>query len=885
MKLKIIILVFVVFIFSLNFVNATDQTLKTIEANFGFVPSTVANQNYSQNILISAPDRIAQIYSFQVNLQGDFQGNTSIRLYINNGTTNYTCNPMWVTPTSQVYNYNTHFECTTPFLGGFTGGNVNIWFNTNKTATNIQPSLLINYYNNPLGGVQISGTEYSPGDPATIFLQLTDSQSNPINNGNCYLNIYYPLSGGQHPYTIHNAPMINAFTVNSTADDGIYYYDLTAPSSLGIYMLSAQCSYSYLQNWIYNPDGSTGAPTQTMVIGTLDYGNVNNLLQSDTQYESFSDAGQKISIIYDFNTSISQANTSLSMYLSGQATSPVTTTVYYYNWTGSRYIALPNTLTYKGNLAGTTPPTPTDYDDLLTNIIPSNGAINPSTKILRLMVNTTYSGSYKLALNWFNVEGASSTGIVQQLNGNSEMHITNIPNATTIQVWNATNRNLTYYPPATVNTTQIAQGVWNYTTRNLTQYIDMTNYTLVANSVWSSTITISTSLLNQIATAIWTNAIRNLTYYPVQTDMTNYTLIGVNINNSINSLVGPDVWMYTVRNLTYYAPATIDYSQVATNVWNATNRNLTYERDMTNYSLVQAVVWNATTRNLTYYPAQTDLTNYTAIVLGVWNATTRNLTYYPAQVDLTNYSNIQVIVWNASVKNLTFYPTTTDLTNYTNIANVVWNATTRNLTFYPAITVDYSQIATNVWNATTRNLTYYPITLDLTNYSNIANVVWNATTRNLTYYPAQVDLTNYTLINQGTTAAVNNATAGLATNVINGVWNATNRNLTYYSDMTNYSQIVIGVWNATSRNLTFYPAEVDLTNYTQIGQTVWNAVNRNLTYYPSVTVNSTDIANAVWAYNGTINSNIISQYVIITNNIASDVWNYTARYTHGEILQ
>jgi hypothetical protein len=60
-------------------------------------------------------------------------------------------------------------------------------------------------------------------------------------------------------------------------------------------------------------------------------------------------------------------------------------------------------------------------------------------------------------------------------------------------------------------------------------------------------------------------------------------------------------------------------------------------------------------------------------------------------------------------------------------------------------------------------------------------------------------------------------------------------------------------------------------NYSSIPGAVWNNTDRNLTYYQlvnvtnlTVNINSTDVANNVWAYNGTINNNILSQ---ISNSI------------------
>lgn len=369
------------------------------------------------------------------------------------------------------------------------------------------------------------------------------------------------------------------------------------------------------------------------------------------------------------------------------------------------------------------------------------------------------------------------------------------------------------------------------------------------------------------------------------------------------------VWNHTTRNLTYYPTATVNSTDIANNVWNATNRNLTYYNmtDTTNYTLIQTVVWNATNRNLTYFPTQVDMTNYSLIATLVWNYSSRNLTYFPVQLDLTNYTLIQLMTWNATNRNLTYYPAQTDLTNYGLIQTYVWNATNRNLTYYPAVSVDTGAIALAVWNYTTRNLTYFPTQVDLTNYALINSGVWSYASRNLTYYPAQTDMTNYSAIESG-------------------VWSYTNRNLTYFptqTDMTNYTLINNGVWSYANRTLTYYPTQTDLTNYSAISQGVWNYTTRDLTYYQVNNLSAADVwtyinrtltyyevnnisATDVWAYNNRTltyypSQSDLTNYTAIwtypdrnltyyaptqvnASDIAENVWNASARYTHGVIL-
>jgi len=514
------------------------------------------------------------------------------------------------------------------------------------------------------------------------------------------------------------------------------------------------------------------------------------------------------------------------------------------------------------------------------------------------------------------------------------------------KVWNHPVRNLTYYQNFSVvqqdmtNYTRINEGVWNNSIRNLTYYppqVDMTNYTRIDETIYAINQSIFTSMLsyymdilNFIPGLVWNYTDRNLTYYPIQVDLTNYTLINQGVwtynNRTLTyyehtdmtnyTLINEGVWAYTTRNLTYY-PTQEDltnYTNVAVNVWTYITRNLTYYPPVSN--LTAQDVWEYSNRNLTYYPAQVDLTNYSLINEGVWTYGIRNLTYYE---DKTNYTQITdtvpTAVWTYTTRNLTYYPPQVDLTNYTlineGVSIAVWVYGTRNLTYYPTVS---NLTAEDVWTYVTRNLTYYEnftiSQIDLTNYSKISNLtaldVWEYINRNLTYYPNMtvntqvVNVDNVTVITQNVTVqnvtvitqnvTVQNVTVNVQNIsvdygiIASNVWNYTDRNLTYYpqqQDLTNYSLIYEGVWLYNIRNLTYYPAQQDLTNYSLINEGVWTYFNRNLTYYEANNITPSD----VWNY-GTRNltyypvQNDMTNYTLITEN----VWNYNNRtLTYYEI--
>lgn len=78
-------------------------------------------------------------------------------------------------------------------------------------------------------------------------------------------------------------------------------------------------------------------------------------------------------------------------------------------------------------------------------------------------------------------------------------------------------------------------------------------------------------------------------------------------------------------------------------------------------------------------------------------------------------------------------------------------------------------------------------------------------------------------------------------------------------------------WNYFNRTLTYYPpAEV---NYDLISKNVWNfSLGRNLTYYEAgeATVNSTEIAEYVWAWTGDISTWILGNISYWVNNNLND---------------
>lgn len=777
-------------------VQPTQQFNKIFMSPF-YRDSLTGGTNYTYNLTVNPPDGISSVKSAIIVIDSYISPTRTFWVWVNNQSCN---NPSYVVSTTYATagKATVYFDCSNRInKAGIYDVKVQV---TSLAVGSTTAWLDLTYMNNPIGGITVSGTEYSPNDPATMFVQLKDAYGNAVQNGSCYLDIWSPLNAtGQHPYSTQDAPMLPAL-----GDDGMYYYDTTAPQTLGVYMLSAKCAYSYNWQWIYPESELVFSPTAQRTSGTWTGSTLALNNKQDDIYERC-DATAPAACIsnYTYNTTIYgfPGNvTTINFYFAGQGDIAAKTVTFAY-WNGTSFVNLVNT--WVTAATGATATVPGDVDQFVSNTIPISAIIGGEVKI-RI---TTPTGLARYYHNWMALALLTSSGTIQEVKGSSEMHVTNLSNA----VWNNPSRNLTYYPTIT----------------NATLSLSPTEYNNIIGGVWNATT-------------------RNLTYYPPQTDMTNYS--------RVSNLTANDIWNYngTVN------PSLL--SQFSTSVWNMFNSTYNF------ISLITESVWSRSARNLTYYPnTQVNITN--------------NITFTP-QINVTVNTTTQVV----NVQNVTVNVTTQNVT----VQNVTINLTTQNVTV--------QNVTVNVQNVTT-NIT--------TQIVNVQNVTVNATTEivNVTLNTTVVNVQNVT--NNITTQIVNvttqvvdvqNITVNVTTQVINvTIQNVTVQNMTVNVTTVgvNLNDIQGAVWNATDRNLTYYPnTQINITNNVTNNITL-NPIF-NITNNVSVNLNSSDIADAVWNYNGTIAPNILNQFTtsfwgytgnmtIVVNQIAQEVWNWPYRYTHGEI--
>jgi hypothetical protein len=75
-------------------------------------------------------------------------------------------------------------------------------------------------------------TEYSPGSPGKVFVQVLDNFFTPVNDAICKLTVYYPNT----TKFIDNVTML-------PFENGLYYWDFVAPDVEGVYMTTISCVY------------------------------------------------------------------------------------------------------------------------------------------------------------------------------------------------------------------------------------------------------------------------------------------------------------------------------------------------------------------------------------------------------------------------------------------------------------------------------------------------------------------------------------------------------------------------------------------------------------------------------------------------------------------
>lgn len=122
--------------------------------------------------------------------------------------------------------FNTEGTYTTQEVCNFSGTNV-----TSGDTYIAKKTQTVNHLEH-VPSMTVGGTDYSPGDNGRTFIVLSDNGID-IPNATCLIQIFYP-----------NNTLFVPSTAMTFLSGGVYYYDFTAPSVVGVYVVSAHCTYA-----------------------------------------------------------------------------------------------------------------------------------------------------------------------------------------------------------------------------------------------------------------------------------------------------------------------------------------------------------------------------------------------------------------------------------------------------------------------------------------------------------------------------------------------------------------------------------------------------------------------------------------------------------------
>ena len=475
-------------------------------------------------------------------------------------------------------------------------------------------------------------------------------------------------------------------------------------------------------------------------------------------------------------------------------------------------------------------------------------------------------------------------------------------------IWNYNSRNLTYYPAIpTINNTEIASSVWNHSDRNLTYYPTPNN--LTAQDIWNYTDRNLTYYempqinTTSVAQDLWNYSNRNLTYYPQP-----------------NNLTPQNIWEYANRNLTYYPAVnvTINETSIAKSVWNYTNRTLT-ELEFAILKQINAMV------------SQINTTSQQQASRGLLQIETHTVSeFFRGEVGTTvvMVKMNDVPVSGATVIGTYYYPN-----------NTVWNSDSA---FSEIATTGLYYNNFNISSTTPEGVYKVKITATKTStgsaysdnfedgnddgWANTGawwNVQYNATENNYEYYKSdyggfiyvfsnaagdQQDFSYSSRIKFTTTYDVGGIAFRYADSAHSydfyyrdGSGNFRLRKNGATLQETPYSTffIVPNAWynftvNIIGGTIQLYVNNISIMNYTdssplpagKVGFMTYNSrlVVDDINVIPYGVITSAYISKD-FKIDDTVLNRIDNLNVSInTTQISEEVWNYTGRYTHGEII-
>jgi hypothetical protein len=375
-----------------------------------------SNTNYTYTLTVNPPDGLSSVLNAIIGFNGQINGQTqSFTLWVNGQSCN---NPTYsiATAFSTTGNMQFYFDCSNIIKQA---GNYVITLRSSVNTGTMQGWIDLTYMNNPLSSITLHGTEYINDQTAKVWLQLLNSSQQSILSAVCYTDIYTPAGG----IYIERATMTNML------HDGIYYYNLAVPLNEGVYPVIATCYYEATET----PNFPSSV---AMINGTLDSGTVSNVVVEDGSYLLTTETAVAFGNPRKYESQFMFSNGGICNNISSALLTGITVswvgrwnsnvandeiTISVYNYTSSRWIPLPNTITGSGTGVKSV------SNSLSFNNITTAGLVNTSGKRLMLKFNdTTLSDTSSTGLDYdflsLNCDQLGSPQW-QQVKGSSEIHI------------------------------------------------------------------------------------------------------------------------------------------------------------------------------------------------------------------------------------------------------------------------------------------------------------------------------------------------------------------------------------------------------------------------------------------------------------------------------
>ena len=494
MKKRVVLIIsFFLLLFIVSFVSA-EKTVKTISVPLGFVGVASSNTQYISSKVLDIPDRIYSVEYAEMYVKGDFPSVTTFypRVRINGVILN--CSPVLITTPSVVLrNYEMYADCSVA-LKNYKGGLIEFGFQANKQITNVYGRLELTYMNNPHSSMVVHGTEYDFNDNGTIFIQLVDSSVNS-SDVLCELNVFYP----------NKTSYLNTMMSFLNNSNNIFYHDLVVPNVSGVFISDVFCLVPSSQGNFTSYFGYSSNDSEWVLSSTVysqnyyGYGTIGagvtsclyDIIDIPSSYFVEEDEVRSVGNITDVT---------IFAYSGGTRN----TDIYVDFW---KYNSFTNTYTFIDRSYANVSTTSTPTAFTLSNISSSDFLTSKEKIVVDVCMTNKGSGSqYRFytgtgTLSYFNrdtvVINMSQSFIYR---GSGEMHVNNhqqdLTNYSKVveDVWNASVRNLTYYPSVSVDYGLVAGNVWNVSVRNLTFYpeqLDLTNYSRIDESINASTLNIT----------------------------------------------------------------------------------------------------------------------------------------------------------------------------------------------------------------------------------------------------------------------------------------------------------------------------------------------------------------------------------------------------------